>query len=125
MLLRSLSGQRKPAARPAAAPGADAAAPAVVDNTNRLFPPAFLDLLGKGCPALLLFSEMDRLWWEFEEKFLTHHRAALARHDTLLEIDVIPGANHIFTLEEWQTAMMTRVGDWLERRFPSRPVAAA
>jgi hypothetical protein len=125
MLLRSLRGKKAPAAPPAAAaPAVAAGAAAVWDNTNYKFPPAFLHLLERGCPALLLFSEMDRLWWEFEEKFLTHHREALERHKDVLEIGVVPGANHVFTLDPWQADMMARVRAWLDRRFPAGPVAA-
>ncbi|HEY8549114.1 MAG TPA: alpha/beta hydrolase [Vicinamibacterales bacterium] len=115
-LTAGLSRRRK---RPSDVPPPD-----VVDNTNWLFAPAFLELLSRGCPALLLFSELDRLWWEFEEKFLAHHREALKAHNAVLEIDVIAGANHVFTLEASQSAMLRRVEDWLQRRFSERPAAA-
>lgn len=121
MLARAVLGRRRKMPRPVCAPGAPQ--PSTGDNTNVLFAPAFLRMLDKGCPALLLFSEMDRLWWEFEEKFFAHHKSALARYGTLLEVGVVAGANHIFTLEEWQTTMMSRVGAWLDRQF--RPQVAA
>ncbi len=88
------------------------------DNTNSLFPPAFLAFLSRRRPVLLLFSEMDRLWWEFEEKFLSRHRAAVEQHKDLLEIGVIAGANHVLTFEQWQADMLARSLAWLERRFP-------
>ena len=88
------------------------------DNTNTLFPPAFLSLLSKARPVLLLFSEMDRLWWEFEEKFLTRYQATVERHKDLIEIGVIAGANHVLTFESWQADMLARSCSWLERNFP-------
>ncbi len=88
------------------------------DNSNTLFPPAFISLLSRNRPVLLLFSEVDRLWWEFEEKFLNRHREAVERYKDLLEIGVIAGANHVLTFESWQDDMLARSRAWLERRFP-------
>jgi hypothetical protein len=119
LLVRALRGRRPPVA---ADPGA---APAAGDNTNRLFPPAFFEVLGRGCPVLLLFSETDRLWFEFEEKFLVHHRPSVDRYRALLDVAVVPGANHIFTLDVWQADMLDRVDAWLDRRFPSLPASPA
>lgn len=130
-LITRAVGKRKaapvaPATAPAAASAAPAAAPAApIGNTNPHFAPAFLDLLKRGCPSLLLFSEMDRLWWEFEEKFLTSHRDTLARYGDLAEIGVIPGANHVFTLDEWQADMLARCSAWLESRFGASVSLAA
>lgn len=117
LLFRSVMGKRRPAA--------SGSAPADPGNTNTLFPPAMLELLARGCPVLLLFSEMDRLWWEFEEKFLHHHRAAFERHAHLAELGVVSGANHVFTLEEWQQDMLERCGSWLQRsvKGPVEPQA--
>ena len=111
--------KRKP--RPAAAGRSSAALRFRATTRTSSSPPAFLQLLERGCPALLLFSEMDRLWWEFDEKFLVSHRPALAKYGTLLEVGIVPGANHTFTLEEWQADMMSQ-GRRLVR--PTVPVAS-
>ena len=66
-----------------------------------------------------LFSEMDRLWWEFEEKFLNRHRDALARHGAGVDIVMIKGANHVFTLEVSQLELLDRSRQWLARHFPA------
>jgi hypothetical protein len=68
---------------------------------------------------LLVFSEMDRLWWEFEEKFLNRHREKLAQHESGVDILMIKGANHVFTLEAWQIELIDHIRQWLARHFPA------
>jgi alpha/beta superfamily hydrolase len=113
-----------PAGVPSAASPAGPA-PEDAGNANPLFPPAFLTLLNERRPMLLLFSEMDRLWWEFDEKFLGAHRAAIEAHRDRVEIGIVPGANHVFTLEEWQDDVLQRGRVWMQRHFgrPSQPAA--
>jgi pimeloyl-ACP methyl ester carboxylesterase len=124
LLTRALRGRKPAAPAPQDAAASTPAAPSA-DNTNPNFTPAFLELLRRGCPSLLLFSEMDRLWWEFDEKFLASHRETLARYGSLAEIGVIAGANHIFTLDEWQADMLARCSAWLDQRFGSPAGLAA
>jgi uncharacterized protein len=115
LLWRSLRAGRPAPKPPAAAPEG---APAPDDNTNPLFAPALRSLLGRRAPVLLLFSEMDRLWWEFEEKFLQAHQPMLDANPGLVDLAVVPHANHVFTLDEWQADMLGRTSAWLDRRFP-------
>ena len=125
LISRTLRAKKAPtpAVAPAAAPAATAGAPgppAAGDNTNPHFAPAMRALLARDVPLLLLFSEMDRLWWEFEEKYLQRHQADLAARPGLADIAVVPEANHVFTLDAWQADMLGRASAWLDRRFPAR-----
>jgi alpha/beta superfamily hydrolase len=114
LISRTLRARKAPAA--ACAPGQLPAG----DNTNPHFAPAMRALLARDVPLLLLFSEMDRLWWEFEEKYLRRHRADLDARPGLADIVVIAEANHVFTLDAWQADMLDRACAWLERRFAGR-----
>jgi uncharacterized protein len=107
--------RRAPAAKAAPAPEGPASA-GTPDNTNPRFAPAFLGMARSRRPMLLVFSEMDRLWWEFEEKFLNHHRDTVAASD--VDIVMIKGANHVFTLEVWQLELLDRSRQWLAQHFP-------
>ena len=119
LLLKSWAPKPAPKTTPTPA-GADADTPAgPTDNTNPLFAPAFLGMAESRRPMLLVFSEMDRLWWEFEEKFLNRHREAIAQHGPGVDIVMIKGANHVFTLEVWQLELLDRSRRWLARHFPA------
>jgi alpha/beta superfamily hydrolase len=119
LISRTLRAKKAPAAAPASSAAAPAPGqpPAPGDNTNPHFAPAMRALLSRDVPLLLLFSEMDRLWWEFEEKYLQRHRADLDARPGLTEIVVVPEANHVFTLDAWQADMLGRACAWLEARF--------
>jgi dienelactone hydrolase len=93
-------------------------------NANPHFPGAFERVLRQGCPVLLLFSESDRLYAEFREKFLEDHGHLVEAHAGLVEVDVVPQANHVFTFAEWQHDMLGRVRSWMQRRYPGEARAA-
>jgi alpha/beta superfamily hydrolase len=121
LITRTLRAKKAPAPAASPAPAAGVAVqPAVADNTNPHFAPAMRALLARDVPLLLLFSEMDRLWWEFEEKYLQRHPADLAARPGLADIVVVPEANHVFTLDAWQADMLGRACAWLDRRFAGR-----
>jgi alpha-beta hydrolase superfamily lysophospholipase len=113
--------KKKPA--PAATPattGAGAAPPAAVEtpaNMNPHFAPAFFKTAERGCPMLVVFSEADRLYWEFEEKFVALNRPRYDACAPQLDLHVIKSANHILTFEPWQAEMQDHLRRWLERRF--------
>lgn len=85
------------------------------DNTNPHFAPAFLRLVASGRPVLLVFAEADRLYWEFEEKFLNRHARALAAHRDQVELRVVLRANHVFSFAEWQSELLELSSAWLAR----------
>ncbi len=74
---------------------------------------------------LLIFSETDRLWWEFDEKFLRAHPGVLERYADRVSVTVVPEANHIFTLEPWQLEAQRRLAAWLESEIGAAPAAGA
>jgi pimeloyl-ACP methyl ester carboxylesterase len=86
------------------------------DNTNPHFAPAFLRMASSSRRMLLVFAETDRLLWDFEAKFLQRHRAAVEGHKDAYEVHIVPSANHIFSLSEWQEDMLARASAWLDSR---------
>lgn len=88
---------------------------AEVSDLNPLFPEALFSVLESGRRMCLVFSEADRLYWDFDEKFLRPHHDRFARHADLCEVQVIAEANHIFSFPEWEQAMMQKVEAWLSR----------
>jgi uncharacterized protein len=115
LLTKSLATALK--VRPDSSPTPTAAPAGDDGNVNPHFAPAFLRLVGNGRPALLVFSGGDRLYWEFESKFLSRHREAVAAAADLVDITVIPDANHVLTFDSWQQAMLSHVRGWVTTRF--------
>jgi hypothetical protein len=66
--------------------------------------------------VLLVFGESDRLFWEFEEKFLRRHGPSLEPYATWYRVHVTPQANHIFSSSEWQEDLFKQCCGWLEER---------
>lgn len=85
-------------------------------NGNPHFPGALERTLANGCPILLMFSESDRLYWEFREKFADSHGELLRKHAELINIRVLKEANHVLTFAEWQLDMMDQMTEWLDQR---------
>jgi hypothetical protein len=123
-LLRAFTASRRKRPAPAAAAGGPAAPPAG-SNANPKFPPAFLAMLASGRPVLMLFSGSDRLYAEFQEKFLAFYQDRVNAHARYLDVEVVDRANHIFSFPEWQREMLDRTRTWLEQRFPAPAEAMA
>jgi uncharacterized protein len=115
LLLRALTAplKRRPASKPVAATEAPD------DNTNPYFRPSLLKMIDAKQPVLLIFSESDRLYWEFRERFVDRYQFDVAAHPDVLEVAIVKNANHIFTFKEWQLDMLGRAAAWLQERFPS------
>lgn len=92
----------------------NAADSAPTDNTNPLFAPAFSRMVATSRPVLLVFGESDRLYWEFQEKFMQRHQSAIARYSKWYQVQVIPRANHIFSSTEWQEDLFAHCFAWLQ-----------
>lgn len=93
------------------------------DNTNPHFAPAFFRMVSDARPILLLFGESDRLYWEFDEKFVSRYREQLTRHGSMFEVHVTARANHVFSFSEWQTEALNLASAWLQR--VTEPATAA
>lgn len=118
LLVRSVLGKKnKPkAAKAPAAPAATAPQAEGQSNANPYFPTALEQTLTNGCPVLLMFSESDRLQWEFQEKFADSHGSLLQKHARLIDIRLLKEANHVLTFAEWQRDMIDTTMGWLEQR---------
>ena len=115
LLRKSLLVGSQQSSKPAAGPTAGIAAQAPKSNANPHFPKAFERVLEQGCPNLLLFSEADRLYAEFQEKFLAIHGEMVQANARLIDIRVVREANHVLTFSEWQRTMLDHLQEWLQR----------
>lgn len=81
-------------------------------NFNQYFPMAFHQMLTSR-KILLIFSEADRLYWEFEEKYMKPYQSEFRKYSKSLKIDITKNANHIFSFKEWQDDMLEKSCSWL------------
>jgi len=88
-------------------------------NFNRLFPVAFFSMMSTNRRLLLIFSEKDRLYWEFDEKFLRPYRTRIEAYPNLIHLHIAKDANHIFSSPESQEEMMGKATSWLEAYYPA------
>lgn len=110
------------APRPESTDAAAGAPPA--DNSNPLVPAAFKAMTA-GRRMLLVFGEADRLHAIYEERLVQRHAASWREHAGNVEVKVVPGANHIFSLPEWEGAMRGHVESWLRRHYAAGGIAHA
>lgn len=86
-------------------------------NYNPYFTPAFYKMVSSSRRLLLIFSEADRLYWEFDEKFARWFGEDLKKYNSFYEVSIIKNANHIFSLKETQDEMLALSCDWLMRNY--------
>jgi len=109
-----------------AAPAQSAAVPSdQADNTNPYFAPAFRQMVSTSRPIYLIFAEMDRLYWEFDKKFMERSRQMLDSYAAWYGIHVTKDANHIFSFREWEADMLDRCTEWLQAFDAGAVVMAA
>ena len=96
----------------------------VVDDTNPLFAPAFLEYIRSRRRALLVYSGGDRLQGHFEEKFEARNRSLLEDLPAGYRIHTIPRANHIMSSDEWVDELRVVALAWLEETHPPRKASA-
>lgn len=94
--------------------GADPEQTIPADNTNPYFSRAFRQMLSTSRPIYLIFSEADRLYWEFERKFTERNRPMLDSYAAWYGIHVTKNANHIFSFPEWEDDMLDQCCRWLQ-----------
>jgi hypothetical protein len=68
-------------------------------NFNPLFPPAFQRMIFSSRKLLLIFSDMDRLYWEFDEKFWQSHKDMYEEKMEYIDVRILKSANHTFFTE--------------------------
>lgn len=86
-------------------------------NFNPLFPVIFHKMISTSRKMLLIFSDMDRLYWEFDEKFWKPYSDVLLQYQHNVEIRVLKDANHILSFTESQKEMLNLTGDWLSKNY--------
>jgi acetyl esterase/lipase len=102
----------------APAPVSDEAQTGLIESdANPQFPPAFFKMAKEDRKILLIFSERDRLFWEFEEKFAQPYADRLAEVNSAYSLHVVKSANHVFTFREWESEMLQTAENWLEANF--------
>jgi hypothetical protein len=89
------------------------------NNFNYLFPKAFKKMIFANKKILLIFSENDRLFWEFDEKFMALYKDQLKTNNSNFEIYIAKEANHIFSFQEWQMDMLGKSTSWINQHFLS------
>jgi predicted alpha/beta hydrolase len=104
--------RRRPA--PAPIPEGSELTPEQLGNVNPMFPEAYFAFLSRGGRALMLFSEKDRLYAEYREKFVALHAPRLARHGAQVTEHLVPGANHVISRREWRAEMLAVTERWLD-----------
>lgn len=86
-------------------------------NFNPHFPTAFEQTFSNGTKGLFIFSERDRLYWEFEEKFMVPYRQVFEKCKANINIEIVKDANHIFAFPEWQVEMLDKSCAWIITNF--------
>jgi pimeloyl-ACP methyl ester carboxylesterase len=81
------------------------------------FNPAFLDawrkIVVRGERLFFVFGEHDNFKWEFNTEFVEAMPDEYAAGRDFVRIDEIPHANHMYTLREWQDAIIDRCVEWV------------
>ena len=114
LLLRSLVRpvlKKKSPAAPANAAGPAAPDPPTT-NLNPYFHRIFAGFVKKN-KLLMIFSEADRLYWEFEEKYLGVHGKDIEPYRQNFRIELVKDANHVFSFTQWQMQMLDFSEKWL------------
>jgi pimeloyl-ACP methyl ester carboxylesterase len=88
----------------------------IKDNTNPYFADNFFKFAG-GKKMLNIFSEADRLYWEYDEKFINRYPDRIKHLSNNVETHVVKNANHIFSFKEWQNNMLQLSEDWILKYF--------
>lgn len=86
------------------------------NNFNPLFPDAF-EAMVSSRKVLLIFSEADRLYWIFQERFAQPYHANLQHYHDNFEVYLVKDANHVFSFTEWQQDMLQQFSSWLGRNY--------
>jgi uncharacterized protein len=88
-----------------------------VSNFNPLFPLAFRKMVSSSRKLLLIFSDMDRLYWEYDEKFWQTSKEAYKDRMEYIDVRVLKNANHIISFPDSQKEMLKWTCDWLLENY--------
>ena len=88
-----------------------------VSNFNPLFPQAFHKMIFSSRKLLLIFSDMDRLYWEYDEKFWQPYKGLYEDRMEFIDVRVLKNANHIISSPVSQKEMLQWTCDWLSENY--------
>ena len=87
-----------------------------LSNENPNFIKSFLILEQLNIKHMLLYSENDDYWNEFQDIILNRYLNGRLNGKGYT-INIIPDADHVFSLPEWQQQAMDKIYDWLLESF--------
>jgi pimeloyl-ACP methyl ester carboxylesterase len=91
-----------------------------VTGSGLIFNDRFLDayrtIVARGERILFVFGENDNFRWEYESAFLDNYPDDIRAGEGIVETEIIPHANHMYTLQEWQREILRRVIPRLVRK---------
>jgi pimeloyl-ACP methyl ester carboxylesterase len=100
------------------ASGSAVGAPSVIAGSgiqfNEHFLAAYRAIVARGGKILFAFGENDNFRWEFDGEFVAKYPADVRAGEPFTTIEIVPDANHMYTLREWQDEILRRVGPWFE-----------
>lgn len=94
---------------------AESAAP--TGNLNPFFPPAFFEFLKGSRRLFLVFGGNDRLYWDYLEKFYQPRKSQIDALHSVLDLQVIEGARHVYEEREQHETLLRIVVDWISKEL--------
>ena len=80
---------------------------------NEEFLAAYRTIVSRGERMLFVFGDNDNFKWEYESAFLEKHPDDVLAGEGIVTTEIIPDANHMYTLREWQHEVLERCIRWL------------
>jgi len=118
MIFKSIFMSAKPSENQASSYGRKKPDLTKSSNLNPLFVKSIFSVLHSSRDICLIFSERDRLYYEFEEKFIARYQQDFQKFHNRCEISVVKDANHIFSSPQWVESMLSTACEWLIRKYP-------
>ena len=82
---------------------------------NDDFLEAFEAITARSSPILFVFGENDNFKWEFYSEFVEKYEDEWKRAEPFVSIEIVPHANHMYTLHEWQDRIVELCLEWFAR----------
>jgi len=82
---------------------------------NEHFLAAFRSIVSRKSPGLFIFGENDNFKWEFYSEFVERFPEEWKAGEAVFSVEIIPHANHMYTLGEWQDQIVDLCIDWMGR----------
>jgi len=82
---------------------------------NEHFLAAYRAIVARRSPTLLVFGENDNFKWEFYSEFVEKFPDDWKAGEDVVSVEIIPHANHMYTLREWQDKIVDICIDWMKK----------